>query len=233
MTIRLGVWGIGELGDGVSLYANKDAFLTSPAGIFKMDNELKGEERMFIQTIPEADAEGKLREIYESDRKSLGYVPNHALVFSLRPEVLATWRAFQASIRKNLRLRRYELVTLAAAMALKCRYCILAHGAILNKNGVGVEQLRSMLANFHDAGLEPAEVAIMEFAQKIARGANEMTQADVDALRALSLQDVEILDITLTATMRCFASKTFNALGAGPDAAYEELERKLSDLLPA
>jgi uncharacterized peroxidase-related enzyme len=160
-------------------------------------------------------------------------VPNHARVFSLRPDVLAAWRAFQGSIRKNLRLRRYELVTLAAAQALDCRYCVLAHGAILTKNGVAVDQLRAILSDFHDAGLEPVEVAIMDFAQKIARSANEMTQADTDALRALGLEDVEILDITLTATMRCFASKTFNALGAGPDAVYEELEQQLSDLLPA
>ena len=43
---------------------------------------------MFIKTTSEAEAEGKLREIYEGDRKSLGYVPNHAKVFSLRPDVL-------------------------------------------------------------------------------------------------------------------------------------------------
>jgi hypothetical protein len=39
---------------------------------------------MFIRTTLEPEAEGKLRGIYESDRKSLGYVPNHATVFSLR-----------------------------------------------------------------------------------------------------------------------------------------------------
>jgi alkylhydroperoxidase family enzyme len=172
------------------------------------------EKLMFIQTIPEAEAEGKLRVIYEGDRQSMGYVPNHAKVFSLRPDVLEAWRAFQGSIRKNLRLRRYELVTLAAAMELKCRYCLLA------------------LTNFKDAGLEPVEVAMMEFAQKIIRNANGITRADVDALRALGLEDVEILDITLTATMRSFASKTFDALGAGPDAVYSELEHELSDLLP-
>jgi hypothetical protein len=60
-----------------------------------------------------------------------------------------------------------------------------------------------------------------------------MTLADTDTLRALGLEDVEILDVTLTATMRCFASNTFDALGAGPDAATEELERRLSDVLPA
>lgn len=187
---------------------------------------------MFIQTVSESEAEDKLREIYEGDRKSMGYVPNHAKVFSLRPEVLEAWRAFQGSIRKNLRLRRYELVTLAAAMALKCRYCILAHGTILTKNGISVDQLRLILTNFKDAGLDNTEVAMMEFAQKIIRKANEITQTDVDTLRALNLEDVEILDITLTATMRSFASKTFDALGAEPDAVYDELEHELTDLLP-
>jgi uncharacterized peroxidase-related enzyme len=190
------------------------------------------EEFMFIHTISEAEADGKVREIYEGDRKNLGYVPNHAKVFSLRPDVLEAWRAFQGSIRKNLRLRRYELVTLAAAMALKCRYCILAHGAILIKSGISVDQLRLILTNFNDAGLERAEVAIMAFARKIIQNANEITRADVDALRALDLEDVEILDITLTATMRSCASKTFDALGAGPDVVYNELEHQLSDLLP-
>jgi len=188
---------------------------------------------MFIRTIRESEAEGKLREIYEGDQKSLGYVPNHAKVFSLRPEVLESWRAFQGSIRKNLRLRRYELVTLATAMALNCRYCLLAHGAILNKNGMSADQLRAILTDFRNAGLEHLEVAMMEFAQKIARSANEMTQADVDVLRALGFEDVEILDIALTATMRSFASKTFDALGADPDAVYVELEQELSDLLPS
>ena len=142
----------------------------------------------YSRTTSEVEAEGKLREIYEGDRKSLGYVPNHAKVFSLRPEVLEAWRAFQGSIRKNLRLRRYELITLAAAMALKCRYCLLAHGAILIKNGVSVDQLRRILTNFDDAGLERAEVAMMEFAQKIIRNANEITQADIDSLRAVDLR---------------------------------------------
>lgn len=188
---------------------------------------------MFIKTIPEAEAEGKLRTIYEGDIQNMGYVPDHAKVFSLRPDVLEAWRAFQGSIRKNLRLRRYELVTLAAAMELKCRYCLLAHGAILIKNGISPDQLRRILTNFQDAGLEPAEVTMMEFARKVIRDASVITREDIDLLRALGLEDAEILDITLTATMRSFASKTFDALGAGPDAVYTDLERELSDLLPA
>ncbi len=190
------------------------------------------EKIMFIETIAETEAEGKLREIYDGDQKSLGYVPNHAKVFSLRPEVLEAWRTLQVSIRKNLRLRYYELITFAAAMALDCRYCLLAHGTILMKNGVSVDQLRRILINFHDAGLEKDEIAMMEFAQKIIRNANEISQTDIDALRELDFNDVEILDIVLAATMRSFASKTFDAMGAKPDAVYDGLEQQLDDLLP-
>jgi hypothetical protein len=73
------------------------------------------EDVMFIQTVSEAEAEGKVREVYDGDQEAFGYVPNHAKVFSLRPDALTAWRGLQGSIRKNLRLRRYELVTLAAA----------------------------------------------------------------------------------------------------------------------
>ena len=41
-----------------------------------------------------------------------------------------------------------------------------------------------------------------------------------------------ILDVALTATMRCFASRTFDAPGAGPDDAQRQLEDQVADLLP-
>ncbi len=76
----------------------------------------------FIRSISEQDADGKLRELYDEDLKSRGYVPNFTKAMSLRPEVIRAWRDLQMSIRKNMRLRRYELVTIAAALALKCTY---------------------------------------------------------------------------------------------------------------
>src|SRR5208337_500946 len=46
---------------------------------------------------------------------------------------------FLSTIRSKMRLRRFELVTMAAAQALKCTYCMLAHGAVLRKNFVTVQ----------------------------------------------------------------------------------------------
>ncbi len=76
----------------------------------------------FIKTIAEEQAEGAVCDIYETAQKSSGYVPNYTKAFSLRPEVYAAWMNFLGSIRSKMRLRRYELVTFAAAMALQCTY---------------------------------------------------------------------------------------------------------------
>ena len=76
----------------------------------------------FIQTIPEDQATGVLREIYDEDLKGQGYVANHTKVMSLRPETIRAWRNLVATIRPKMRLRRYELVTIAAASAQRCTY---------------------------------------------------------------------------------------------------------------
>jgi len=85
----------------------------------------------FIRTTPPADAEGRVREMYEQARARFGYVPNWAQAFSLRPGVLQGWVALLQSIQGNLPVRTYELATLAAARALRRSYCSLAHGSVL------------------------------------------------------------------------------------------------------
>jgi alkylhydroperoxidase family enzyme len=72
-------------------------------------------------------------------------------------------------------------------------------------------------------GLDEADRAVMELAEKVVDDATSVTQGDIDRLRELGLSDVEIVDVVLAAAVRCFFSKTLDALGAAPDAAYAEL----------
>ena len=118
-----------------------------------------------------------------------------------------------------MELRRYELATLAAAEALRCRYCVAAHGAVLESKFFERPQLEAIVRDFRTAGLDPIDVAIMAFAQKIALHAYEVTDADVDELRAHGLSDGEILDVAFAASARSFFSKTLDAMGCEPDEA--------------
>jgi hypothetical protein len=76
----------------------------------------------FITTIPEDQAEGLLQEWYQSEAKTNGYIPNYTKLFSLNPEAYDGWKKLIGSVRSKMRLRRYELVTFAAAMEQNCTY---------------------------------------------------------------------------------------------------------------
>lgn len=76
----------------------------------------------FIKTIAEEQAEGLVKEQYQAARESMGYVPNYVKAISLHPEVYDAWTKLIGAIRSSMRLRRYELVTFATAMALDCTY---------------------------------------------------------------------------------------------------------------
>ena len=177
----------------------------------------------FIETIPEEQASGALARLYEQERADDGYVWNTTQAFSHRPEVLAGWNEFLKTIRANMELRRYELTTLAAARRLRSSYCMLAHGSVLLDNELPEpDELRAVATDHRTAGLDAAEVAVMDLAEKVAGDATSITRDDIDALRAVGLSDPEILDVVLAAAARCFMSKTIDALGAQPDHAYED-----------
>lgn len=94
-----------------------------------------------------------------------------------------------------------------------------------------LEQIQAILTNFRHAGLEPAEVAMMAFAEKITLHAYEVTPKDIEELRAHGFSDLEILDIAAVASSRNFFSKLVDAVGAEPDDAYQQLEPQLREVL--
>ena len=61
--------------------------------------------------------------------------------------------------------------------------------------------------------------------------ATSVTEEDVDRLRAFGLDDGEIVSVVCAAAARCFFSKTLDALGVRPDAAYASVGPELREAL--
>ena len=174
---------------------------------------------MRITPVAPEEATDAIRDLYEHDLAAKGFIANYTRLFSLRPDAFRAWRQLIGAVMSTMEPRRYELVTLAAAEAMRSRYCVAAHGAILESTFYDRPQLESIARDFRDAGLAPIDVAIMAFAEKIALRAHAVTDADVDQLRTLGLDDAEILDVALAAAARSFFGKTLDALGCEPDEA--------------
>ena len=154
---------------------------------------------------------------------------NYERAFVERPDVYAAWGELLGAIKANMDLRRYELVTLAAAQRLRSSYCSLAHGKILAEQ-YG-EPVLEIATDRTSAGLDEADLAVMDLAEKVIDDATAVDDSDRQRLRDLGLTDPEIMDVILAASLRSFWTKTLDGLGVQPDASYAELDPDLRKAL--
>jgi len=185
----------------------------------------------FIDTIGVGKAKGAAKKMYAAAESRYGFVPNMVRAFGHRPKVMKAWSGLLTAIRSKMDPRRYELATLAAAQALRSSYCSLTHAHALLLGFYEEDELEAILDRPEDAALDETDRAIMRFAAKVAGDATSIVKEDIEALRACGLSDGEIFDVVATAAVRCFFSKTLDALGVEPDAAYIAMEPKLRDKL--
>jgi hypothetical protein len=61
---------------------------------------------------------------------------------------------------------------------------------------------------------------MMAYAEKITKDASQVSERDIDRLRSVGFTHQQICDIALCAAFRCFVSRFFDAVGAGPEAAF-------------
>jgi alkylhydroperoxidase family enzyme len=154
---------------------------------------------------------------------------NFERAFADRPEVFAAWIQINTAIKDGMDLRRYELVTLAAALKLRSSYCCLAHGRILLERFD--EPVLEIVRDRSAANLDELDLAVMELAERVVEDATSIEDADLQKLRDLGLSDADIADVVYAASIRCFFSKTLDALGMLADASYRELPPDLQDAL--
>jgi alkylhydroperoxidase family enzyme len=108
---------------------------------------------------------------------------------------------------------------------------MLAHGAVLRKNGFSAGQIIAILEDYRNAGLSPAEVHMMDYASKISGDTGSITPADLDRLRQDGLSPQQITDVALTAVARNFISRLFDSLGVNPDPELQQQEPELWEYL--
>jgi uncharacterized peroxidase-related enzyme len=178
----------------------------------------------FIDTIPDAEINDQVRAMYERQASFWGFVPNYAKVFCYRPEIMGLWAQLQAGIKKSIKdKRRYELVTFAAANALRSTLCSLAHGKTLTEFFPS-EAVQAMARGEAPADLTAAEAEIMKFARKVARDASAVTREDVQRLKELGVSDAEVFDIAAAASARAFFSKLVESLGVAAESSLLGLD---------
>ena len=184
-----------------------------------------------ISTPADSEVRGRAAELYADDIADQGFVAGHTRVLSLNPDAYDAWERLIGTIARSMDLRRYELVTLAAALGARSRHCRLAHGRKSLRFFDEAELVR-IARDYRTAGLSAADVEMMAFAEKVSGDASVMTDADSLRLRDAGFTDREIVDITLAAAARNYYSRAVQALAIEVDES-PALSDELRDALVA
>jgi len=177
---------------------------------------------MFLQTIAEEDATGRVAEIYAAQRAQFGFIMSTARCMTTRADLLPIYTDFADKIRAgfSLGMREWRLITFVAAKHIRSTYCSYVYGKQLIGDLGSKDAVMAVQRDFRTAGLSARDVAMLDYAEKVTIDASKVTQADIDGLRRAGFTDQQISDIALCAAFRAFVSRFFDATGAGPEPAY-------------
>lgn len=166
--------------------------------------------------------------IEEVDTKA-GFVPNVFVALARRP---AEFRAFfdyhdalmlkqEGSLSKADR----EMIVVATSAANNCHYCVVAHGALLR-----IYSKKPMLAdqvaiNYRRADISVRELAMLEYAVKVALHSDMLVESDKLTLRAHGFDDEDIWDIASISAFFGMSNRLANAFEMRPNDEFYSMAR--------
>jgi uncharacterized peroxidase-related enzyme len=187
----------------------------------------------WIRTVAEDDAEGLLAEVYAQAREEFSFVPDAVKVFSLRPHVAAAQARLRRTLLGNastLGARRADLIGAAVSGLNRCEYCGTAHAGLLAKRAdLGEDEAVGLFRNWRSLDLPEDERAMLTFAEKLTLMPSEVTEADIERLRAVGFSEENIYDIVMLTAYRNFMNRVNDGLGVPTDRLRKRFGDSLVD----
>jgi RNA polymerase sigma-70 factor (ECF subfamily) len=153
-------------------------------------------------------------------RERFGFVPNLFRAQSLLPRVIEAEAGIAGAILlKDGALGRIqkERILLVVAAGQRNTYCVTAHSRLLRDLGVQARHVDALARDYRAAGLGASEVALLDFAVKLATRPTWFGRDDVDGLRARGFSDAAILEGVLMTALARFLCTLSCGLRVVPD----------------
>jgi uncharacterized peroxidase-related enzyme len=174
-------------------------------------------DKAWITMIAEEDADEKLTAAYaECADRATGIVGHIFKIQSLNPpSMLAHHALYQALMfgRSPLTRIQREMIASVVSAINGCEYCLHHRTTILSRWLEDDALVEQIVHDHAHAPIDPQDRAMLDFAAKLTRTPGEMTQADVEALRAVGFDDQAILDIVQIAAYYAFTNRLSKGLG--------------------
>ena len=175
----------------------------------------------WIQMIADDDADPQLREALDMARTPHGTVDNVMRVHSLRPATMrghvVLYRAALHDDDNTLPAWLQETISSYVSMLNQCEYSLANHwknARHLIDDQARADQIEQAMRNRDPSAVfEGAELAAMQYAEKLTLSPGAMIPDDVLALRSAGLTDAEVLEINQIVGYFNYVNRCLNGLG--------------------
>ncbi|WP_170752417.1 carboxymuconolactone decarboxylase family protein [Ruegeria lacuscaerulensis] len=180
----------------------------------------------WIKTVPFEQATGRLKKLYERVTGPGNNVDNIMTVHSLRPHSMEGHMALYKNVlhhsANTIPKWFLEVLGVWVSSLNRCGYCVEHHFSGLQRLLDDPARAEAILAAIEakapdTAPLDAAQVAAMHYARMLTQAPADMTEADIDALRAAGWDDGQILEINQVCAYFSYANRTVLGLGCDTD----------------
>ena len=158
----------------------KEIYLSDPATNLPGRRAMPSGANVALASDAEMDAAAKIR---TGGATSLGkFTPNSRRAMVRVPDLMDAWNEYGASVRPYDLVSRPEKlqVSFAVSEVNGCRYCVLHQTLGLKNSGVDIAKLVAMKKD--DSALTPREKTAVDFARKLTKKPDSVTDADWKSL---------------------------------------------------
>jgi len=157
-----------------------------------------------------------------------GFIPNVFSTLSRRPDEFRAFFAYHDALMERdsgLSKGEREMIVVATSALNHCLYCVIAHGAIARireKNPMLADQLAT---DYKRADITPRQVAMLDFACKVAIDSAAINETDFDALHDHNFTDEDIWDIGAIVAFFAMSNRLASVTGMLPNAEFYSMGR--------
>jgi uncharacterized peroxidase-related enzyme len=178
---------------------------------------------VWIRTIEPEDADGRLAEAYAWQARKLGRPTEFTQLGSLAPEVvharLTLYRASEGVPSRLTPTQKLLISYLTSVLNATPHCAALARTALCSQASDDV--VRALDARQY-AALGDADAELARYVEKLTRRPGEITAADIEALRQVGFEDLDILDANNQCAHLNYTNRVANGLGLLTEPITEE-----------
>ena len=183
-----------------------------------------------IASLPE-DVRSRILAVQEKS----GFVPNVFLTLAHRPAEFRAFFAYHDALMEKeggLTKAEREMIVVATSGANQCQYCVVAHGAILRIRAKDPRVADQVAVNYRKADITARQKALLDFAMKVSRQSEAISDGDFEGMRAAGFGDEEIWDAGAIAALFALSNRMANLTSMRPNDEFYLLGRVPKESAP-